>query len=90
MLLIPCVHCGPRAEIEFDFGGEARRPRPLDPAALSDDEWADYLYARTNPNGWSEERWIHSGGCGQWFILVRDTVSHEVTTAYLPPQPRNG
>lgn len=90
MLLIPCVHCGPRAEIEFAFGGEAGSSRPADPAALSDEEWSDYLYARANPKGRSEERWVHSGGCGQWFILVRDTATHEVTNVYLPKQAPNG
>ena len=45
MLLIPCPWCGPRDEIEFKYGGEAHIARPLDPAALSDAEWADEVFA---------------------------------------------
>ena len=48
MLLISCPWCGPRDESEFSCGGEAHIARPADPGALSDAEWADYLFARRN------------------------------------------
>ena len=56
MLLIPCPWCGPRDETEFRCGGEAHISRPADPDALSDDEWADYLFMRRNPKGTYRER----------------------------------
>ena len=45
MLLIRCPHCGERPEPEFAYGGEAHIARPADPAAVSDDDWAAYLWA---------------------------------------------
>ena len=51
MLLIPCPWCGERDETEFRCGGEAHIARPQQPAALSDDQWADYLFMRSNPRG---------------------------------------
>ncbi len=77
MLLIPCPWCGPRSEHEFGFGGEpAVRPQ----SSASDTEWADYLYMRTNPKGRNTELWCHSAGCGQWFVMERDTVTHAIHT----------
>ena len=58
MLLIDCPYCRmQRPEIEFRYAGEAHIARPSDPAALTDAEWADYLYMRTNPKGLHVERW---------------------------------
>ncbi|MFY7948756.1 MAG: sarcosine oxidase subunit delta, partial [Gemmatimonas sp.] len=28
------------------------------------------------------ERWRHTFGCGQWFNVRRDTVTHRVTAVY--------
>lgn len=79
MLLIPCPHCGPRDEVEFACGGEAGRVRPADPAALSDAEWADFLFMRANPKGPHRERWVHTHGCRRWFVVERSTVTHAIT-----------
>ena len=49
MLLIDCPYCGTRDQSEFSYGGEAHIVRPLKPDSLSDEEWADYLFMRTNP-----------------------------------------
>lgn len=81
MLLVPCPICGPRPEIEFHCGGEAHIRRP-DPAAASDQEWAEYLYYRTNPKGAHRERWCHQHGCGRWFNAERDTVSDQFQRTY--------
>jgi len=78
MHLIPCPWCGPREETEFACGGEADIVRP-DPAAASDEAWANYLYMRSNRKGAARERWLHRYGCRRWFILRRDTVSHEIS-----------
>jgi heterotetrameric sarcosine oxidase delta subunit len=86
MLLIPCPWCGPRDEPEFSFGGEpATRPAPAD--KVSDTTWADYLYFRDNDKGPHTEVWCHSGGCGQWFAMTRDTVTHAVLSVRRPGTP---
>jgi sarcosine oxidase subunit delta len=82
MFLIPCPFCGERAETEFSYGGEAGISRPLDPFALSDAEWADYLFMRSNPKGAHKELWNHSQGCRRWFGVSRDTVSYEIAFSY--------
>ncbi|MDP6390027.1 MAG: sarcosine oxidase subunit delta [Alphaproteobacteria bacterium] len=82
MLLIPCPYCGARDEHEFRFGGEAHIARPENPDKLSDEEWADYLFHKTNPKGVHFERWVHEAGCGRWFNLARHTVSHEIYASY--------
>ena len=87
MLLIPCPFCGERDESEFRCGGEAHIARPATPAALSDDQWADYLFMRTNPKGLHHERWCHVHGCGRWFNVARDTVSDRILGAYRMGEP---
>ncbi len=82
MLRIPCPWCGPREENEFSYGGEAHIARPPDPDALSDAEWADYLFMRANPKGRHRERWVHSHGCRRWFNVERDTVTHRIAAVY--------
>ena len=86
MLLVPCPWCGPRHENEFVCTGEATAPRPRDPQALSDEAWTDWLIQRENRRGPHRERWWHARGCGSWFELTRDTVTHEIATAgEVPP-----
>ena len=77
---LSCPHCGSRDEIEFTWGGEAHRARP-DPAC-NDQTWTDYLHMRANPRGVHQERWCHTYGCGQWFHVARDTVTHRVVRVY--------
>jgi sarcosine oxidase subunit delta len=78
MMLIPCPWCGRRDESEFHYGGQAGVAYPENPAALSDEEWAKYLFFRDNPKGDFRERWCHTAGCRRWFHLVRDTVTNEI------------
>ena len=82
MLLIDCPYCGKRPEIEFAYGGEAHIARPADPSALSDEQWAEYLYLRSNPKGRHAERWRHVHGCGRFFNALRDTVSDFFVATY--------
>jgi len=82
MLLIECPWCGPRAETEFSYGGEAGIERPANPDALSDAEWADYLFYRRNPRGIHQELWNHAQGCRRWFGVERDTVSYRIEKSY--------
>ena len=82
MLLISCPWCGPRDETEFHCGGEAHIVRPKDPDSLSDAEWADYLFMRTNPKGVHRERWVHTQGCRRWFNVLRHTLTHRILAVY--------
>jgi sarcosine oxidase subunit delta len=82
MLLIPCPHCGERAESEYHYGGEAHIARPYDPAKASDAEWADYLFFRKNTKGVTFERWLHAQGCRRWFNVARHTVTYEILAVY--------
>jgi len=88
MLLIPCPFCGERDETEFRCGGEAHIARPKQRQALSDQEWADYLFMRSNPKGVHFERWRHVHGCGRWFNVARDTVSDRILEVYAMGAPR--
>ena len=75
MLLIPCPHCGPRAQIEFSY------VRSMDSVVALDTppgEAMATLYTRANPKGWSDELWRHSHGCRQWLVVRRHSVSHEI------------
>jgi heterotetrameric sarcosine oxidase delta subunit len=78
MLMIPCPWCGERHESEFVCTGEAWAPRPRDPNACDAQVWSDYLCLRNNLRGASVETWWHAKGCGLWFELERDTLTHEV------------
>ncbi|WP_460061163.1 sarcosine oxidase subunit delta family protein [Streptomyces sp. YKOK-I1] len=88
MLLIPCPWCGPRDEAEFHYGGQAHVPYPENPAELSDEEWARYLFFRDNPKGPFAERWSHSAGCRRWFNAVRDTSTNEILAVYRSGEER--
>ncbi len=82
MLLIDCPYCGKRPELEFTYGGQAHIARPAQPADLSDQQWADYLYLRSNPRGPHAERWRHVHGCGRFFNAVRDTTTDQFSVTY--------
>jgi len=76
-MLIPCPHCGPRSLEEFTYLGDASvvRPRALDTQV---ETWSDYVYLRDNRKGRMSEYWHHVGGCRAWFVVDRDTLSHEI------------
>jgi sarcosine oxidase subunit delta len=82
MLLIDCPYCGKRPELEFAYGGQAHIVRPVRPAELSDQRWADYLYLRKNPRGPHAERWRHVHGCGRFFNAIRDTTTDQFSRTY--------
>lgn len=85
MMQIPCIYCGLRDESEFACGGTSHIARP--PLDASDETWAAYLFLRDNPKGLHFERWRHTYGCGQWFNLARDTVTHAILGAYAMTEP---
>ena len=80
MLLIDCPHCGPRAEIEFRYAGEAHMVRPGPDA--DEATWTEYLYMRDNKRGDHAERWRHVHGCGMFFNALRNTVSDRFSATY--------
>jgi heterotetrameric sarcosine oxidase delta subunit len=82
MLILTCPNCGPRNVAEFRFGGETN-PRPKDPSAVNDAEWANYVYMRQNKAGVEAEWWYHRAGCGLWFLAERDTRTNEVLKTYV-------
>lgn len=87
MLLIECPWCGVRDQTEFACHGEAHIVRPEDPQALSEEQWGDYVFFRTNPKGLHFERWEHSHGCRRWFNVVRNTLSDRIYATYKPGDP---
>jgi sarcosine oxidase subunit delta len=88
MLLIPCPFCGPRPELEFRYGGQAHIARPENPAALTDEQWADFLYLRDNVRGVHAERWRHVHGCARFFNMLRDTSTDRILTTYRTGEAR--
>lgn len=82
MLLIRCPYCGERPELEFAYGGQAHLARPPRPVEQNDEQWAGYLYFRSNPRGLHAERWRHARGCGRFFNALRDTTTDHFAATY--------
>ena len=82
MFQIECPWCGARDESEFSCAGEAHIVRPTDPFALSDQQWADYLFNRKNTKGRHLEQWCHSSGCRRFFNVERDSVTYKIHSVY--------
>ena len=79
MLLIHCPYCKEsRAQSEFSPAGEAFIARPKNPEGISDDEWADYVFYRTNHKGNHWEQWVHANGCRKYFLVERSTITHQI------------
>ena len=65
---------------EFVCGGTSHLTRPgLERATQV---WGEYLFFRDNPKGLHLERWRHTYGCGQWFNMARNTLTHEMLSVY--------
>jgi heterotetrameric sarcosine oxidase delta subunit len=76
--MINCPHCGRRTTDEFYIKGDATKARPT---AIGDDtldQWHDYVNIRENVRGRIAEYWHHTGGCRQWLVVERDSVTHDV------------
>jgi sarcosine oxidase subunit delta len=86
MLRIECPWCGLREEPEFICGGESHIAPPVPNSDAT--EWAEYLFNRDNPKGLNYEHWLHHYGCGRWFNVVRDTVTHELQAVYQRGDPK--
>ncbi|MDX8449149.1 sarcosine oxidase subunit delta [Mesorhizobium captivum] len=77
MLQIPCPWCGLRDEIEFNYAGADDVTRPKNPESVTDAEWANYLFLRTNKKGVMGEVWYHAAGCRSWFVVKRDNITNQ-------------
>jgi sarcosine oxidase subunit delta len=88
MLLIPCPYCGPRPELEFRYAGEAHVARAAQPASVNDEDWAGFLYMRTNPRGLHAERWRHTHGCARFFNALRNTLTDQFVASYTVGEKR--
>ncbi len=89
MLLIHCPYCNETLpEVEFAYASEAHIARPANPSETTDEEWAEFLFMRSNVKGALYERWRHVHGCGRFFNAVRDTVSDKFLTTYKAGEPR--
>ena len=79
MFLLHCPHCGEtRDEEEFSNAGEAYIPRPLQPEAVDDATWGDYVFMRKNTKGWFWEQWQHTAACRKVFAVKRNTATYEI------------
>ena len=87
MLLIECPWCGKRDQTEFSAHGEAHIARPSNTAELSDEQWGDYVFFRSNKKGLHRERWLHAYGCRRWFNALRDTSNDLIYATYKPGDP---
>lgn len=89
MLLIRCPYCErDLPELEFAYAGEAHIARPQDPSQLTDEEWRDFLFIRSNPRGVHFERWRHVNGCARFFNAARETVSDRFLCTYKAGEAR--
>ena len=79
MKIMTCPLNGPRNISEFTcFGEVSAMP---DPASLSDEEWADFVWLSNNTAGVVREWWCHSA-TNYWFIAERNTVTDEILKTY--------
>ncbi len=91
MLLIPCPLCGSRPEAEFSGGAVSGHVRPGDEPPASEAAWSLYLFGDKPVSGARREYWCHAHGCGQWFLLTRDTETGDILSAErLPAPPMEG
>ncbi len=83
MLLIRCPYCEEeRPELEFRNAGEAHIARPANMADISDEEFEQFFFIRSNPKGLVYERWRHIHGCARFFNAVRDSVTDKFLLTY--------
>lgn len=89
MLLIHCPYCGEeRPELEFRHAGEAHIARSASITEVGDEDFAAFLYLRTNTKGIVYERWRHVHGCGRFFNAMRDSVTDRFLTTYKAGMPK--
>lgn len=78
-MLIACPYCGPRDASEFTYQGDGNRTRP-NPMSQDLEAWNEYVYDRVNIAGDQNEIWQHSGGCRSHLRVVRNTLTHKISS----------
>ena len=78
--MMNCPLNGLRNINAFVYGGQVKAMP--DHRSVSDAEWADYLFNRTNTRGDYRELWNHAQGCRRWFGVERDTVTYKIAKSY--------
>jgi sarcosine oxidase subunit delta len=81
MKLMSCPVNGLRPLLEFAYGGEWR-DMP-DPDAVTDAQWADYVFNRAGAAGVRREWWCHTPS-NTWFIAERDIACDHILRTWLP------
>ena len=76
---IPCPFCGSRDIHEFIYRGDGNLARPVSDEAA----FYEYVYLRNNPAGQLAEHWYHANGCRNWLLVMRNTLTHKITSAVL-------
>ena len=87
-MMINCPLCGPRDIREFTIKGHATYLDRPDPEVWND-AWDEYLHNRENPAGVTQELWQHTGGCGAWLVVTRNTITHEILDVQLAKEARH-
>jgi heterotetrameric sarcosine oxidase delta subunit len=82
MFVINCPWCGERDLSEFAYGGEAHIVRPVRSDEITDAEWAEFVFMRSNPKGVLAERWNHASACRRWFNMLRNTATDDILAVY--------
>jgi heterotetrameric sarcosine oxidase delta subunit len=81
-MLITCPYCGARDVSEFIYQGDGNRVRP-DPMSQDIAAWNEYIHDRVNIADELNEIWQHSGGCRSHLAIVRNTLTHKVSSVHL-------
>ena len=71
VLRLACPYCGPHPVEEWLYG---EVPDPPDYLTGADEQDVDRGFMMGNTEGVKAERWFHSGGCGRWQTITRDTT----------------
>jgi sarcosine oxidase subunit delta len=77
---IACPHCGERSLDEFLYSGDATVKRPDFASPNAPEEYASYVYERSNPPGMHRELWYHAAGCHAWLVVTRGIATHVITS----------
>ena len=89
---LDCPNCGARPVWEFHYGGASRKRPEATDQAVTDRQWAEYLYNRPNICGEETEWWYHRSACKLWFLARRDTRTNQVleTRPFVPQEAAGG
>lgn len=75
---------GPRDSSEFAYLGDAKMiERPNWQSETAAQEFYEYAYLRDNPAGIHRELWFHEGGDRSYLVVIRNTVTHEISKVEL-------